>query len=172
MIRCGASAVFAFVLAATPAPAQDWRTYVNPRFGATADVLRDWRAGQPPENGDGLQFTSPTGRRPSPCPAAEYLSTPRRDGAYSEPNGARTITTRTPPTPIGSCLGNTRRQDFFYRKSFFDLRQPDLEQRLDRVSGCAQAAIQCAGGARSRSLRAPKRANSNCRKGARWISGT
>ncbi len=41
--------------------AAGWHTYSNPRFGTTADVPSDWRAGRPPENGDGLKFTSPDG---------------------------------------------------------------------------------------------------------------
>jgi hypothetical protein len=45
-----------------PVHAQEkYRTYHNERFGVTADVPRDWRAGRPPENGDGLRFTSPDG---------------------------------------------------------------------------------------------------------------
>ncbi len=44
-----------------PAAAQAWQTYVNERFGATADVPAGWQAGEPPANGDGLRFTSPDG---------------------------------------------------------------------------------------------------------------
>ena len=44
-----------------PAAAAEWKTYVNERFGTTADVPADWQAGEPPENGDGLKFTSPDG---------------------------------------------------------------------------------------------------------------
>ncbi|HLW90572.1 MAG TPA: hypothetical protein VKS78_04630 [Roseiarcus sp.] len=52
-----------FLLAASlaPASAETYRTYANPRFGATADVPSDWRSEPPPENGDGLTFTSPDG---------------------------------------------------------------------------------------------------------------
>jgi len=46
------------------------QTYVNPAFGATADVLRDWRAGQPPENGAGCSSLRPDGQATTPCPAA------------------------------------------------------------------------------------------------------
>jgi hypothetical protein len=48
---------------AAPADAEGWRIYNNERFGTTAEVPADWRAGRPPENGDGLVFTSPDGRR-------------------------------------------------------------------------------------------------------------
>jgi serine/threonine-protein kinase len=36
-------------------------TYHNPRFGTTADVPAGWQSGRPPDNGDGLVFTSPDG---------------------------------------------------------------------------------------------------------------
>jgi serine/threonine-protein kinase len=46
---------------ATIAAASDWTTYVNDRFGATADIPVSYKAGDAPENGDGLRFTSPDG---------------------------------------------------------------------------------------------------------------
>ncbi len=46
---------------AGPAAAEEWKTYVNERFGTSADVPADWQAGEPPANGDGLKFTSPDG---------------------------------------------------------------------------------------------------------------
>src|SRR5690349_4872930 len=45
----------------TSAAASDWTTYVNDRFGATADIPASYKAGDPPANGDGLSFTSPEG---------------------------------------------------------------------------------------------------------------
>jgi hypothetical protein len=38
-----------------------WKSYVNERFGAAADVPADYQAGEAPENDDGLTFTSPEG---------------------------------------------------------------------------------------------------------------
>lgn len=55
-----AIALVAFAAAATAAP--QYRTYVNERFGTTADVPADWKADPPPENGDGLRFHSPDER--------------------------------------------------------------------------------------------------------------
>jgi hypothetical protein len=46
---------------ATTAAASDWTTYVNDRFGATADIPAGYKAGEPPANDDGLSFTSPEG---------------------------------------------------------------------------------------------------------------
>src|SRR5260370_40937678 len=56
---CGALAPTADPVLAQSSRAQPWRTYGNARFGTIAEVPRDWRAGHEPENGDGLDFTSP-----------------------------------------------------------------------------------------------------------------
>jgi hypothetical protein len=39
----------------------DWTTYVNDRFGATADIPASYKPGEAPANDDGLRFTSPDG---------------------------------------------------------------------------------------------------------------
>lgn len=49
------------LLVATPALAQDWRAYTNPRFGTRAEVPRDWSMGPKPSNDDGRLFTAPDG---------------------------------------------------------------------------------------------------------------
>jgi serine/threonine-protein kinase len=54
-------AVTTLVVTQALAQAQAWTTYHNPRFGATADVPAGWQPGRPPDNGDGLVFTSPDG---------------------------------------------------------------------------------------------------------------
>jgi hypothetical protein len=46
-------------LLASAAHAESWRVYRNARFGATADVPKDWTMGEAPENDDGRIFTSP-----------------------------------------------------------------------------------------------------------------
>jgi hypothetical protein len=55
-----AIALLAFAAAATAA--SQYRSYVNERFGMTADVPTDWKADPPPENSDGLHFRSPDQR--------------------------------------------------------------------------------------------------------------
>lgn len=45
----------------TPLMAESWRTYRNPRFGTTIEYPDRFRPGRPPENGDGLSFTSADG---------------------------------------------------------------------------------------------------------------
>jgi hypothetical protein len=44
------------------ATAADWGHYVNERFGVEADVPPDFVAGEPPANGDGLGFSTPTAK--------------------------------------------------------------------------------------------------------------
>lgn len=44
------------------APAAEWGHYVNERFGVEADVPPGFVAGEPPANGDGLAFSTPTAR--------------------------------------------------------------------------------------------------------------
>jgi serine/threonine-protein kinase len=64
MIRrhgAGLAAIALVALAAAATAAPQYRTYVNERFGTTADVPADWTADPPPENGDGLRFRSPDG---------------------------------------------------------------------------------------------------------------
>jgi hypothetical protein len=61
-LRAAALVLAGIAAPASPAHAEDaYRTYHNDRFGVSADVPRDWKAGRPPENGDGLKFTSPDG---------------------------------------------------------------------------------------------------------------
>ena len=56
------AALSAALLSSVPAQAGLWQTYANERFGATAEIPATWKAGEPPENGDGLEFTSPDGQ--------------------------------------------------------------------------------------------------------------
>lgn len=49
-------------LLATPVFAAEWGHYVNERFGVEADVPPGFEAGAPPENGDGLAFSTPTAK--------------------------------------------------------------------------------------------------------------
>ena len=47
-------------LFALPATAGEWSHYVNERFGVEVDVPPGFDAGEPPANGDGLSFSTPT----------------------------------------------------------------------------------------------------------------
>jgi serine/threonine-protein kinase len=47
-------------LVAHTTQAAEWRTYTATRFGAIADVPRDWAMDPPPDNDDGRLFRSPS----------------------------------------------------------------------------------------------------------------
>lgn len=54
-----ASLLIALILS-VPAIGAEWGHYVNERFGVEADVPPGFEAGEPPANGDGLRFSTPT----------------------------------------------------------------------------------------------------------------
>ena len=58
---CVALAGAGSLMTATPAAAQPWRTYRNPRFGTSIEYPDTFRPGRPPENGAGLGFTAADG---------------------------------------------------------------------------------------------------------------
>ncbi|HZP19905.1 MAG TPA: hypothetical protein VFB16_06800 [Bauldia sp.] len=92
-IRALLAAALAVAAIAGAAEAAGWRTYVNERFGATADVPADWQPGEPPANGDGLEFRSPDGK----ATIAVYgsfnsLGTKEEMNIYASPNEGETIT--------------------------------------------------------------------------------
>src|ERR1700743_3909324 len=57
-----AALMMASIVALSPVSAeQGYRNYRNARFGVSADVPSDWKAGREPENNAGLVFSSPDG---------------------------------------------------------------------------------------------------------------
>ena len=63
MTQIFAPAVALVMLLATalsPAAAAEWGHYVNERFGVEIDVPPGFEPGEPPANGDGLRFSTPT----------------------------------------------------------------------------------------------------------------
>ena len=54
--------VTALGLVPMAARAADWTRYANDRYGFSVEVPAAFKAGAPPENGDGLAFSSPDGR--------------------------------------------------------------------------------------------------------------
>src|ERR1700742_2793487 len=57
-----AALMMASMVALSPVSAeQDYRNYGNARFGVSADVPSNWKAGREPDNNDGLVFSSPDG---------------------------------------------------------------------------------------------------------------
>ena len=107
----------AMVVATGFAFAGTWQTYVNERFGTTADVPADWRPGEPPANGDGLRFTSPDGT----ASVAVFGSLQTFDtideaiAIYETPEDGATITYRR-RDDRGLVVSGTRGDRSFYRR--------------------------------------------------------
>ncbi|MCB1487687.1 MAG: hypothetical protein KDJ88_09530 [Bauldia sp.] len=104
-------------VATGPALAEAWQTYVNERFGTTADVPAGWQAGEPPANGDGLRFTAPDGS----ASVAVFGSLQTFDtidetiAIYEAPVDGETITYRH-RDDRGLVLSGTRDDRIFYRR--------------------------------------------------------
>jgi hypothetical protein len=105
------------VLVGTAASAETWQTYVNDRFGTTADVPADWRPGEPPANGDGLKFTSPDGRASiAVFGSLQTFDTIAETIAIDEtPNDGETITYRH-RDKRALVVSGTRGDVIFYRR--------------------------------------------------------
>jgi hypothetical protein len=58
---CGVLLAASIAMLSSASAEQGYRDYRNGRFGVSADVPSDWKAGPEPENNDGLVFTSPDG---------------------------------------------------------------------------------------------------------------
>ncbi|MBN9011078.1 MAG: hypothetical protein J0H63_13470, partial [Rhizobiales bacterium] len=104
------------------AHAASWRTYVNERFGSTADVPSDWQAGEAPANGDGLRFLSPDGQ------AWMIVSGSFQIGSVAEavsileaPNDGEQITYRHRETRL-VVISGLKRDRIFYRKAILSCR--------------------------------------------------
>jgi serine/threonine-protein kinase len=104
--------------ASLPAAAETYRSYANERFGATADVPASWRAGPPPENGDGLIFRSPDGSAALTVSGslniADSVDEAMRDQAA--PNDGEAVTYRKSGKRHVTVSG-TKGDRIFYRKS-------------------------------------------------------
>jgi hypothetical protein len=124
---------FAGAAAATSAVhAEDaYRTYHNDRFGVSADVPRDWRAGRPPENGDGLKFTSPDGAATIIVSGSYRIADSVAEALSSEqvPDEGETVTYQT-RGPRMAVISGMRGERIFYRKVVLSCK----DQVMNRVS--------------------------------------
>src|SRR5215470_4947661 len=109
----GAIALLALAAAATAEP--QYRTYVNARFGTTADVPKDWKADPPPANGDGLRFRSPDQRASLTVSGMLniYDTVDEAMKAAEEPSEGETITYRR-REPHALVISGTRGDTIFY----------------------------------------------------------
>jgi hypothetical protein len=111
------------LLILSPAVADEWHTYTNERFGSTADVPGDWRPGEPPVNGDGLEFTSPDGQASIIVSGAlnNEGTTDEAMAIYGVPNEGEVITySRHSQRSI--VVSGTRGDRIFYRKTILSCR--------------------------------------------------
>src|SRR5262245_35933650 len=118
------AALFAslFFLSGT-AQAGPWQIYVNDRFGATAEVPATWKAGEPPANDDGLEFTSPDGQA-SIIVSGMLNIDDTVDEAFAsreEPLEGETITYKH-RDKHSIVISGTRGDRIFYRKSILACR--------------------------------------------------
>lgn len=107
----------ASLVCAGAALAQDYRTYVNARFGARASVPANWRADRPPENGDGQRFNSPDGKASITISGIYHIDDTIREAIESraKPDGATvTYVKRDPRAVVASGLIGDR---IFYTRS-------------------------------------------------------
>jgi len=127
----GLASALVLTLALSMAEAAGWRTYVNPRFGATAEVPSGWKAGEEPANGDGLDFTSPDGNAVIAVYGGLNISDTVAEAIADQatPNDGETITyTHTDPHSV--VVSGTKGGRIFYRKSILVCR----DQIWDSVS--------------------------------------
>jgi len=97
---------------------EKYRTYRNERFGVTADVPRDWKPGPPPENGDGLRFTSPDGAASISVSGSFNIGDTVAEALENEQlaDDGETITYRDKRERM-SVVSGTRGTVIFYRKA-------------------------------------------------------
>ncbi len=103
--------------------AESWRVYSNARFGTTADVPADWRAGRPPANGDGLVFTSPDGQASVAVYGGLHIwdSIDEAVAIIEKPDDGETITYRH-REPRAIVVSGTQGDRIFYVKSILSCR--------------------------------------------------
>ena len=118
-----AIALSTLVLVAQSEAGQNYRRYVNERFGTSADIPAGWRAGPSPENGDGLRFTSPDGRAfVSVSGSLHIFDTVKEelDILAAEPDAKVTLEKRGP----AAFAQSGRRGDvIFYKKSMLSCNE-------------------------------------------------
>jgi hypothetical protein len=108
-----------------------YRTYRNDRFGVSADIPRDWRAGRPPDNGDGLKFTSPDGMATITVSGSYRIADSVAEALSSEqaPDEGETVTYQT-RGPRMAVVSGMRGERIFYRKVVLSCK----DQVMNRVS--------------------------------------
>jgi hypothetical protein len=117
-LQTAALALAGIAAAQSPVHAEDaYRSYHNERFGVSADVPRDWRAGRPPDNGDGLKFTSPDGTATLIVSGGYRIAASVAEALNSEQaaDEGETVTYQT-RAPRMAVISGMRGATVFYRK--------------------------------------------------------
>ena len=117
------AAVTLLLACAGAAPAADYRGYANARFGTAADVPAGWRAGEEPENGDGLVFRSPDGKASVTVSGSLHVwdSIDEAMKIYEEPGQGETITYQH-REPHALVVSGTRGDTIFYSRHVLTCR--------------------------------------------------
>ncbi len=118
LLRTGLLALAAALSAPAVGHAASWQTYVNDRFGSTADVPADWRGGEAPANDDGLRFTSPDGQAWIIVSGGLHVwdTIGEAMSILETPNDGEQITYRHLETRL-LVISGLKRDRIFYRKS-------------------------------------------------------
>lgn len=110
-------AMAAAILVMSAAHAESWRRYRNARFGASADVPKDWTMGEAPENDDGRVFTSPDKQSQITVYGGFRTSQKEQEVAtLLEPGEGETVTYRRQGRDWVAVSG-TKGDRIFYRRS-------------------------------------------------------
>lgn len=130
--RCAVLLTASIAMLCPASAEQGYRQYRNWRFGVSADVPSDWKAGPEPENNDGLVFTSPDGAatitvsgilNADNAPAVEVIADEQRaqDG--------ETVTYRK-ASARQAVISGTRGKMIFYRKAILSCNDQILNHLL------------------------------------------
>lgn len=100
------------------AAAETYRLYRNERFGVSAEIPRNWKAGREPDNGDGLVFTSPDSAATITVSGSLNIADSLTEAIEAEqtPDDGETVTYRRKSERM-SVLSGTRGAVIFYRKA-------------------------------------------------------
>src|ERR1700744_6157266 len=115
-----AALMMASMVALSPVSAeQGYRNYRNARFGVSADVPSDWKAGREPDNNAGLVFPPPDGAATITVSGILNADNEPASAVIAEEQGAQsgeTVTYRS-KGPHQAVISGTRDTMIFYRKT-------------------------------------------------------
>lgn len=123
LLRTGLLALAVALSVPAVADAASWRTYVNERFGSTADVPPDWSADEAPANDDGMRFVSPDGQAWIIVSGGLHVwdTIGEAMSILETPNDGEQITYRHRETRL-LVISGLKRDRIFYRKSILSCR--------------------------------------------------